>query len=64
MSSIDFIESNRAKLKKEYKELIELAYNTQQTDCAFSDITEFKAIELLDKINRLKFLSKEQLTPA
>lgn len=64
MSNIDFIESNRAKLKKEYKELIELAYNTQQTDCAFSDITEFKAIELLDKINRLKFLSTEQLTPA
>jgi hypothetical protein len=64
MSSIDFIESNRAKLKKEYKELIELAYNTQQTDCAFSDITEFKAIELLDKLNRLKFLSKEKLTPA
>jgi len=64
MSHIDFIESNRVKLKKQYKELIELAYNTQQTDCAFSDITEFKAFELLDKLNRLKFLSKEQLTPA
>lgn len=64
MSNFDIIESNRVKLKKQYKELIELAYNTQQTDCAFSDITEFKATKLLDKLNRLKFLSKEQLTPA
>ena len=61
MNDLDFIESNRLKLKEQYKELIELAYNTQQTDCACSDITEYKALELLDKINRLKFLSSEKL---
>jgi len=61
MNRIDIIKSNQVKLIEQYKELIELAYNIRQTDSALSDISEYKAIKLLDKLNRLKFLSKEQL---
>ena len=63
MNRIDIIKSNQLKLSEQYKELIELAYNMRQTDSALSDISEYKAIKLLDKLNRLKFLSKEQLNP-
>ncbi|MGZ0017279.1 Lacal_2735 family protein [Yeosuana sp. AK3] len=61
MNKINVIKSNQAKLREQYKELIELAYNIRQTDSAMSDISEFKAIKLLDKLNKLKFLFKEQL---
>ncbi|NCP06925.1 MAG: Lacal_2735 family protein [Flavobacteriales bacterium] len=61
MNKINAIKSNQAKLREQYKELIELAYNIRQTDSALSDISEFKAIKLLDKLNKLKFLFKEQL---
>lgn len=61
MEKINAIKSNQAKLREKYKELIELAYNLRQTDSALSDISEFKAIKLLDKLNKLKFLFKEQL---
>lgn len=61
MNKINVIKSNQAKLREQYKELIELAYNIRQTDSALSDISEFKAIKLLDKLNKLKFLFKEQL---
>lgn len=61
MNKINVIKSNQAKLREQYKELIELAYNIRQTDSALSDISEFKAIKLLAKLNKLKFLFKEQL---
>ncbi|MEO8932908.1 MAG: Lacal_2735 family protein [Xanthomarina sp.] len=53
------IKENQIKLLKKYKKLIEQAYNLRQTDCAMSDISEFKAIKLLNKLNRLKYLSRE-----
>ncbi len=59
MSRIDAIKSNQAKLNKQYKQLIEQAYNMRQTDSALSDISEYKAIKLLNKLNRLKYLSRE-----
>ena len=60
MNRIDVIKSNQARLYKQYKQLMEQAYNMRQTDSALSDISEFKAIKLLNKLNRLKYLSGEQ----
>lgn len=60
MNRIDIIKSNQAKLHKQYKQLMEQAYNMRQTDSALSDISEFKAIKLLNRLNRLKYLSVEQ----
>jgi len=59
MNRIDIIKSNQTKLNKRYKELVEQAYNFRQTDSALSDISEYKAIKLLNKLNRLKYLSRE-----
>ena len=63
MNRIDIIKTNQAKLNKQYKLLIEQAYNMRQTDSALSDISEYKAIKLLNKLNRLKYLSREQINP-
>ena len=59
MNRTDIIKSNQIKLFKRYKQLVEQAYNFRQTDSALSDISEYKAIKLLNKINRLKYLSRE-----
>ena len=61
MSRIYHIKSDQEKLKARYKELIEQAYNFRQTDSALSDISEYKAIKLLYKLSRLKYLSSEHL---
>jgi len=62
MNRIDIIKANQAKINKQYKQLIEQAYNMRQTDCALSDISEYNALKLLNKLNRLKYLVRE-LTP-
>jgi len=46
-------------LKNKYKQLIELAYNLRQSDASLSDALEYQAILLLNKINRLKYMSRE-----
>lgn len=46
-------------LLSRYKNLIEQAYNFRQTDSALSDISEYKAIKLLHKINKLKYLARD-----
>ncbi|WP_299556544.1 Lacal_2735 family protein [Seonamhaeicola sp.] len=56
--------SRKNALNKRYKELVEQAYNFRQTDSALSDISEFKAIKLLDKINRLNYLSRDMVQTA
>ncbi|MCK5401440.1 MAG: Lacal_2735 family protein [Flavobacteriaceae bacterium] len=61
MSKSSKIKEHQNKLQKQYKQLIEDAYNFRQTDSALSDISEYKALKLLDKLNRLKFLSREPL---
>lgn len=61
MNKINDIKSYQIKLSLRYKELIEQAYNVRQTDSALSDISEFKAIKLLNKLNRLKYLSREAI---
>jgi ethanolamine utilization cobalamin adenosyltransferase len=57
-----FIE-NQNKLNIKYKQLIEEAYNLRQTDHALSDISEYKAIQLLHQINRLRYLNRETQQP-
>ena len=42
---------DRSKLHKEYKQLIEGAYNFRETDYSLSDNLEYDALKLLDKIN-------------
>lgn len=46
-------------LLSRYKTLIEQAYNFRQTDSALSDISEYKAIKLLHKMNKQKFLIRD-----
>ena len=60
MNRIDEINTRQDQLNKQYKTLIEQAYNFRQTDSALSDISEYRAIKLLNKLNRLKYLYREQ----
>ncbi|MCB0383425.1 MAG: Lacal_2735 family protein [Psychroserpens sp.] len=53
---------NQNTLLKRYKSLIEQAYNLRQTDSALSDVSEYKAIKLLHKMNKLKFLTRDYNT--
>lgn len=64
MDRINKIKSQKDQLNQQYKTLIEQAYNFRQTDSALSDISEYRAIKLLNKINRLKYLSREQYQSA
>lgn len=59
MSLNNNIKSKKNKLKLRYKLLIEHAYNLRETDSALSDISEYRAIKLLNKLNRLKYLDRE-----
>lgn len=59
MNATNNIKNKQLKLIDKYKELVEEAYNFRQTDSALSDISEFNAIKLLNKLNRLKYLSRE-----
>ncbi len=53
------IEQHQVELTKEYKALIERAYNLRHTDAPLSDFSEYKAIKLLNKINKLNYLHRE-----
>ncbi len=59
MDRSEVIISHQKKLSKRYKQLVEQAYNLRQTDHALSDISEYRALKLLNKLNRLKYLSRE-----
>jgi len=61
MSMSSKIKENQNKLLTQYKQLIEDAYNFKQTDAALSDISEYRALKLLDQLNRLRFLSRDPL---
>ncbi|WCO02674.1 Lacal_2735 family protein [Psychroserpens ponticola] len=50
---------NQSRLLTRYKTLVEQAYNLRQTDGALSDFSEYKAIKLLHKMNKLKFLARD-----
>ena len=59
MKTLTEINQRRSQLLLRYKQLMEQAYNFRQTDSALSDISEYKAIKLLHKMNKLKFLSRD-----
>ncbi len=64
MNRIEKIKTHQDKLNSKYKRLIKQAYNFRQTDSALSDISECKAIKLLNKLNRLKYLQRESYQSA
>lgn len=53
--------AQKKRLDKQYKMLIELAYNLRQTDHAMSDVSEYKALKILRKINGLSFLDRNRV---
>lgn len=60
MNTITKLNDRQSKLQLRYKQLMEDAYNFRQTDSAFSDISEYNAIKLLNKMNKLNFLSRDK----
>lgn len=63
MVNVSKAKQDQIKLLNKYKQLIEESYNLRQTDHALSDISEYKAIKLLHKINRLRYLNREPQQP-
>ncbi|TYA58217.1 Lacal_2735 family protein [Formosa maritima] len=59
MENLSELKKTQIKLQSRYKQLIEQAYNLRESDSAQSDISEFKAIKLLNKLNRLKYIFRE-----
>lgn len=59
MNPLENIQKHQQKLMFRYKQLMEQAYNFRQTDSAFSDISEFKAIKLLSKLQKLNYLNRD-----
>ena len=53
------LQNKMESIEQQYLRLMEEAYNWRQSDCALSDFSEFKALQLLDELNRLKFLERE-----
>lgn len=43
-------------LRNKYKHLVEKAYNLRQTDSSRSDVYDYQAMILLNRINRLNYL--------
>lgn len=60
MNRLQTIQDQQKKLNAEYKILVERAYNLGQTDSALRDISEYKAIKLLNRLNKLKYFYREQ----
>jgi len=61
MSTNDIIKDRQKKLNERYKELMEQAYNFRQTDSELSDLAEFRAMRLLNKLNALRYFSRNQV---
>ncbi|AXP81847.1 hypothetical protein CJ739_2781 [Mariniflexile rhizosphaerae] len=61
MSTNDIIKNRQKKLDERYKELMEQAYNFRQTDSELSDLAEFRAMRLLNKLNTLRYFSRNQV---
>ena len=59
MVKLSKLKEDQNKLFYKYQQLVEEAYNLRQTDHALSDISEYKAIQLLHQINRLRYLNRE-----
>lgn len=61
MSINDIIKKRQKKLDEQYKLLMEQAYNFRQTDSELSDLAEFRAMRLLNKLNTLRYFSRNQV---
>lgn len=59
MTRLKSIKANQNKIYQNYRQLIEEAYNYRQTDSALSDLSEFKAIKLMNKLNKLGYLDRD-----
>ncbi|MGK0253067.1 MAG: uncharacterized membrane protein YgaE (UPF0421/DUF939 family) [Mariniflexile sp.] len=57
----DIIKNRQKKLNERYKELMEQAYNFRQTDSELSDLSEFRAMKLLNKLNTLRYFLRNQI---
>ena len=53
------LQNKKDSLEQEYMRFVEEAYNWSQSDSARSDFYEFRALQLLDELNRLRFLENE-----
>lgn len=61
MKTNEIIKNRQKQLDERYKELMEEAYNFSQTDSEISDVSEFKAMRLLNKLNTLQYFSLNQV---
>jgi hypothetical protein len=61
MNINDSLKNRQQKLNERYKELVEQAYNFRYTDSELSDLSEFRAMKLLNKLNTLRYFSRNQL---
>ena len=59
MKTLSEIKNHQQKLQKRYKQLVEQAYNLRQTDHALSDVSEYRAMQILNRLNRIKFLDRD-----
>ncbi len=59
MHNSELLLLKKSKLKQQYLQLIEDAYNLRQTDHALSDFSEYKATKVLHKINKLEFIIRD-----
>ncbi|PIB30294.1 hypothetical protein BFP78_14705 [Gaetbulibacter sp. 5U11] len=60
MDRQNLLKQHQTNLYKRYKQLIEQSYNLRQIDHEQSDVFAFKAIKILNKLNRLNYLTREQ----
>lgn len=58
MNPNETIKNRQMTLNQRYKELMEQAYNFRQTDAELSDLSEFRAMKLLNKLNALRYFSR------
>ncbi|WP_282044362.1 Lacal_2735 family protein [Winogradskyella flava] len=59
MANLNRLLKKKTRLKQKYRQLVEDAYNFRQTDHALSDFSEYKATKVLNKINKLKFVIRD-----
>ena len=59
MTRLNLLLEHQTKLNNRYKQLVEQAYNLKQTDHEASDVSAYKAIKVLDKLNKINYLARD-----
>jgi len=62
MKDLSKLKKHQIKLQLRYKQLMEQAYNLRQTDFAESDFFEYEALKILEELNRLRYLHREEFS--